>query len=168
MNTSEDLIGQEAIDKISALLDHNKLAMMATKLDSMPFSVCPMTTQEIDNNGELWFFTGKNSEHYKELQKDNRLHLTYANQSDQEYLSVYGSAKITEDKQKIDALWSSTLKVWFSGKDDPNLALLSVTIEDAYYWDQKQNKAITIFKKAKAAITGEKDDTNDKGTLNVK
>ncbi len=168
METTEDLIGKDAIDKIAKLLDNNKLAMMATKLDSMPFSVCPMTTQEIDSTGKLWFFTGKDSEHYRELQKDERLHLTYANQDDQEYLSIYGKAKITENKQKIDELWSSFLKVWFSGKDDPNLALLCVTIEDAYYWDQKHNKAVTIFKMAKSAITGEKSDTNDQGTLNIK
>nr|WP_321222824.1 pyridoxamine 5'-phosphate oxidase family protein [uncultured Psychroserpens sp.] len=164
---SQDLIGQEAISKIAALLDNNKLAMMATKLDSMPFSVCPMTTQEIDNTGKLWFFTGKSSEHYKYLQKDNRLHLTYANQSNQEYLSVYGTAQLLVDKQKIDALWSPILKVWFDGKDDPNLALLCVTIKDAYYWDQKYNKAVTIFKMAKAAVTGEESDTNNQGELTI-
>ncbi|WP_047546446.1 pyridoxamine 5'-phosphate oxidase family protein [Psychroserpens sp. Hel_I_66] len=167
MEKQQNLIGQEAIEKIRGFLDNNKLAMMATKLDSRPFSVCPMTTQEIDEDGKLWFFTGKNSEHYRQLEKDNRLHLTYANQGDQEYLSVYGVAHILEDKQKIDELWSSILKVWFSGKDDPNLALLCVTIKDAYYWDQKYNKAVTIFKMAKAAIIGEQDDTNDQGELKV-
>ncbi|MDN3494238.1 pyridoxamine 5'-phosphate oxidase family protein [Winogradskyella bathintestinalis] len=73
MENTEDLIGTEAIEKIKNLLDNNKLAMMATKLDGMPFSVCPMTTQEIDEHGKLWFFTGKNSEHYRELKRDNEL-----------------------------------------------------------------------------------------------
>ncbi|MGB3605790.1 MAG: pyridoxamine 5'-phosphate oxidase family protein [Psychroserpens sp.] len=167
MKSEQNLIGKDAIKKIEALLDNNKLAMMSTKLTSMPFSVCPMTTQEIDDQGKLWFFTGKDSEHFRELEKDNRLHLSYANQSDQEYLSVYGVAHIIEDDQRIDELWSSILKVWFEGKDDPNLALLCVTIKDAYYWDQKYNKAITLFKMAKAAITGEKSDTNDQGDLNI-
>ncbi|WP_179344924.1 pyridoxamine 5'-phosphate oxidase family protein [Winogradskyella ursingii] len=163
----QKLIGKEAIKKIETLLSNNQLAMMATKLSTMPFSVCPMTTQEIDKNGKLWFFTAKDSEHNREIKQDNRLHLTYANQSDQEYLSIYGTAEITENKQKIDELWSSILKVWFSGKDDPNLALLCVTIHDAYYWDQKYNKAVTLFKMAKSAITGERDDTNDQGELSV-
>lgn len=167
MKDEQNLIGKEAIDKIAKLLDNNKLAMMATKLDSMPFSVCPMTTQEIDEHGKLWFFTGKDSDHFRQLEKDNRLHLTYANQGDQEYLSIYGVSRISEDKNRIDDLWSSFLKVWFTGKDDPNLALICVTIKDAYYWDQKHNKAVTIFKMAKAAITGEKSDTNDQGELSI-
>ena len=167
MADTQNLIGNEAIEKIRELLDHNQLAMMATKLNSMPFSVCPMTTQEIDSKGKLWFFTPKDSDHYRNLEVDNRLHLTYANQSDQEYLSIYGTAKHTEDKEKIEELWSPFLKVWFDGKDDPNLSLLCVTIKDAYYWDQKYNKAITLFKMAKAAITGEKDNTNNQGELKI-
>nr|WP_321226378.1 pyridoxamine 5'-phosphate oxidase family protein [uncultured Psychroserpens sp.] len=167
MKNEENLIGKDAIQKIEAILDNNKLAMMSTKLTSMPFSVCPMTTQEIDENGKLWFFTGKDSDHFRQLEKDNRLHLTYSNQGDQEFLSVYGVSDVSENKQKIDELWSSFLKVWFTGKDDPNLALLCVTIKDAYYWDQKYNKAVTLFNMAKAAISGEKSDTNEQGELSV-
>ena len=46
---------------------------------------------------------------------------------------------------------------WFSkGVDDPDLALVRVSISHAERWDIKENKALQLFKMARAAVTGKR------------
>ena len=46
---------------------------------------------------------------------------------------------------------------WFpKGTEDPELALIRVTIEDAEYWDAPNGKMVVLFAYAKAVLTGEK------------
>ena len=60
-------------------------------------------------------------------------------------------------------------KAWFQeGKDDPNLSLIKVTPENAYYWEPKHNKMVTLFKMASSAVTGEQMDIGNQGKLEVR
>jgi general stress protein 26 len=44
-------------------------------------------------------------------------------------------------------------KTWFKeGKEDPNISLIKVIPEDAYYWDTKNNKMVSLIKFAMGAI----------------
>jgi general stress protein 26 len=68
---------------------------------------------------------------------------------------VSGAARVVEDPVKKKELWSAAAKAWFpGGVDDPDLALVAVLVAEADYWDVKANKAVQIFKLAKAAVTG--------------
>jgi hypothetical protein len=47
-------------------------------------------------------------------------------------------------------------QAWFpGGPTDTDLALLSVRIRYAEYWDVKESKMVQLFKMAKAAVTGQ-------------
>lgn len=69
---------RESLQKIRELLQNTRICMMATNLEKIPFSVCPMTFQEIDEQGNLWFFTPKNSDHFRDIEKDNRVQLIFS------------------------------------------------------------------------------------------
>ena len=44
-------------------------------------------------------------------------------------------------------------KTWFKeGKDDPGISLIKVTPEDAYHWDTKNNKMVSLIKFAMGAL----------------
>ncbi len=96
------------------------------------------------------------------------MQLFYINNSGYEYLSVYGTAEISTDKQKIDEYWSTMVKAWFpEGKDDPNLTLIKVKPEDAYYWDTKNNKLVSLIKIMTSVVTGKTSDDGVEGELKV-
>jgi general stress protein 26 len=81
---------------------------------------------------------------------------------------VYGTAEISTDKQKIDKYWSTMVKAWFpEGKDDPNLTLIKVKPEDAYYWDTKNNKLVSLIKIMTSVVTGKTADDGVEGELKV-
>lgn len=60
-------------------------------------------------------------------------------------------------------------KTWFKeGKDDPNISLIRVIPDDAYYWDTKNNKMISLVKFAMGAVgITQKDDGGIEGKLKV-
>ncbi len=44
-------------------------------------------------------------------------------------------------------------KTWFKdGKEDPAIELIKVTSEDAYYWDTRKNKMISLIKFAMGSV----------------
>lgn len=158
----------EAVGKIQELVKDTNIAMLCTNLTEMPISTCPMATQTVDDTGEIWFFSGKNSEHNHDIEKDQRVQLIYANPGSSSYLSLYGTAEIMHDKAKIDELWSGYAKVWFQdGKDDPNLTLIRFVPEDGYYWDTKNSKMVAFLKQAASLVTGKTMDDSIEGKIKM-
>ncbi len=87
------------------------------------------------------------------FEADDRTQLLYANTGNYEYLSIYGRAEIVYDREKVEQLWTAMAKTWFSeGKDDPRISLIKVIPEDAYYWDTKNNKMVSLIKFAMGAM----------------
>ena len=91
----------------------------------------------------------------------------YSHPGNTEFLSVYGKAYISRDQDKINELWHPMIKAWFDGKDDPDLMLLKVEPQDAYYWDTKNNKLVTLLKIAASALTDYEEDDGIQGRLKI-
>ncbi|MFB9053852.1 pyridoxamine 5'-phosphate oxidase family protein [Formosa undariae] len=111
--------------------------------------------------------SNKNSTHNQNIIKDPNVHLVYADKGDMQFLNVYGKAKISTDKFIIDALYSKADSMWFEGKDDPNITAIGITPKEAYYWDPKNNKLVTLVKLGVSALSGEAPDTMDYGKLKL-
>jgi general stress protein 26 len=160
------LMGEEAIKKMKELVGHNTVCMFTSNMEQVPLQTRPMTVQEVDDEGNFWFFSAKDSHKNYEVKTDNRVQLLFANTSNSEYLTVNGRAAIVEDRSRIEEMWSPLVKAWFEqGKNDPNLTLIKVIPEDAYYWEPKYNKMVTLFKMAASAISGKPMDIGEQGRL---
>ncbi len=107
------------------------------------------------------------SDHNKDLEINDDIHLLYSAPDDNEFLTLYGKAEITKDRSILEDLYSATSDNWFDGVDDPNLTAIKVKPTEAYYWDSKTNKYVTLFKMGIGALTGEKKDIGEKGKLNL-
>lgn len=139
MEKSERLSRDAKVNKIRKIVMDHPICMMATNLDKTPFSVCPMTTLDVDDKGDLIFFTSKETTAFKEIEKDNSVQLIYANSNKHNYLSVFAHATHILDDVKLNALWKPIMNNWFEGKNDPNLVILSVSIVNADYWIGEKN-----------------------------
>jgi general stress protein 26 len=167
-NHIQNLTNQDAIDKIKELVKSEQMCLFTTQLTSVPLSTRPMSTMETDEQGNLWFFSAKSSDKNLHIQADPRVQLFFSHPASSEFLSVYGSASISTDPEKIDKYWSSIIKAWFpEGKDDPELTLLKVAPEEAYYWDTKNNKMVSMVKILTSVVTGKTMDDGIEGTLKI-
>jgi general stress protein 26 len=72
------------------------------------------------------------------------------------------------DREKMQALWSPWVKVWFpKGIEDPDLALLCVHIEKAEYWASPGSGVQRLYALLKARTTGDKDALGENRKLRV-
>lgn len=165
--STENLTSHEALDKMKEMVDDIKFAMMLTNLQKQPISAVPMTTKKVDEAGNIWFLSGLSSEHNANIVINPQTQLLYSDPSDMEFISIYGQATIVTERNILDDLYSKTDDSWFTGIDDPNLTAIKVMPKEAYYWDTKQNKYISLFKMGLSAITGNKADVGEKGKLNL-
>lgn len=147
--------GQKGIAKLADLIKDIRIAMLTTVEDSGELRSRPMATQEAEFDGVLWFFTKEHSTKVDEVQKERQVNVSFADPKSQTYVSTSGTAIVSTDKAKMKELWQPTLKAWFpEGLDDPELALLRVTIHQAEYWDTPPGLVVNLFGAAKAAVTG--------------
>jgi general stress protein 26 len=167
MGDVKDLTANDAVEKIREIAKDANICMFVTNLSKAPLAGRPMATQEVDDEGSIWFMSDRNSDKDRDIAKDDRVQLFYSNTGNYEYLSIYGRAEIVNNRSKIEELWTQMAKTWFKeGKDDPNISLIKVTPEDAYYWDTKNNKMVSLIKFAMGAIgITPKDDGGIEGNL---
>ncbi|WP_187260712.1 pyridoxamine 5'-phosphate oxidase family protein [Pontibacter beigongshangensis] len=165
---TNNLITKENLNKLIEKIKDIDIAMMTTHEQDGTLRSRPMSTQQIKDDGYLWFFTGYDSGKSHELNNDSHVNLSYAKPGDNLYVSVSGRATLTRDKQKIEELWSPAMKAWFpDGKDDKNIGLIKVTIEQAEYWDSPNSAVVHLIGMAKAVITGQEYHPGDNEKLNM-
>ena len=100
---------------------------------------------------------------------DQEIHLVYAHPGKDSYLDLWGSGTVVNDREKIKALWNPIVKAWFpGGVDDPDLCLLKVQPETAYYWDSETAKMVEFIKIIASAVTGKRLAEGAEGNLNLK
>lgn len=165
---NEDLNNKEAVNKLISLVKDINIAIFCTELTKTPLQSRPMSVQDVDDQGNLWFISSSNSNKNFEILKDNQVQLFFANNSSSQYISIYGTATIYKDQEKIDELWTPVAKTWFEeGQKDANVTVIKVTPSDAYYWDTKDGKVISLLKMAGSALFGNIIDIGVEGKLKL-
>lgn len=145
----------EGRKNVAELIKDIRFAMLTTVASDGQLRSRPMTMQEQEFDGDLWFFVGASSPAVAEMRADDQVNLSFADPGDNAYVSISGTAQIVRDRAKIEELWKPILKAWFpDGLDDPDLALLKVTTTQAEYWDTPNGKLVQAFAFAKALVTG--------------
>ena len=158
---------EEAIEKLKGFIEKIDFCMLTT-INGGQLRSRPMSTQELDENGELWFFTSDDTHKVDEIEQDNRVNVAYAKPEDNVYVSVSGQAELVKDREKIEELWNPILKAWFpEGLDDPTLALLRISVEEAEYWDSPNSKIVQLVGFVKALVTGKPANGGDHGKVSL-
>jgi general stress protein 26 len=115
----------------------------------------PMDAHAARDEDAIYFLTDIRSHKDDEIELNDSVCLTFADNSGYRYVSVTGSANIIDDRRKIEELWTPDNKAFWDSKDDPNIRVLRVRPSQAEYWDSP-GKVVTMVKMAAAAVTGAK------------
>jgi general stress protein 26 len=155
---------QEELATLRDLIKDVDTAMLTTITEEGLVSR-PMKTQEIEFDGDLWFFTKKETNKYEEILHEQDVNVAYAGKS---YVSVRGRAEIVEDLDKKKELWSTVYeKIMQTSYDDPNVILIKVKAEAAEYWETGNfTKKIAFFYKRMTGQSSKSTDVNETVELN--
>jgi general stress protein 26 len=165
----KDLQGAEALAKIKELVGKAQSCFFCTDLKgAKPVATCPMSVQQVDEAGNLWFLSATDSHKNQRLAADPNVQLMFQGSPHTDFMTLYGRATVSTDKQKIKELWQPILKTWFTGGvDDPRISVIQVKPEHGYYWDTKHNRAVVMAKMAVGALTGVTLDDSIEGSLRL-
>jgi general stress protein 26 len=156
----------EDMKTIAGLVKSAKIALVTTITETGHLHSRPLAAQDIDFDGDLWFFSQDPSSKVDDIRRNNQVNAAF--ESGKGYLSVAGTASIVHDRAKIDELWTPAAEAWFpDGKDDPTVALIKVSAESAEYWASNEPGVVTAFKIAKAVVTHSQPDVGENKAVDL-
>lgn len=131
--------------KLRELIEDIAVAMVITVTPEGALRSRPMWTQEMREEGELWFFTLDDSEIAYDLSEERAVNVSYSEPERDRYVSVTGLAMLVKDRKKIEEFWTESLtRIFRNGLKEPHLALMCVRIESAEYWDAEMSKMLPV------------------------
>jgi len=140
------------IDRVWGLMKKIGFAMLVMK-DGAKLRARPMTAYPERNENAIYFLTDARRHKDEEIARNPDINLSFADAGDQKYVSVTGTAVVSNDRAKIKQLFSTPAKAWWNSADDPNIRVLKVTPDDAEFWDSP-GKLISYVKMAAALASG--------------
>lgn len=150
-----DKTQEETRQKLWSMMKSIGFAMLTTE-DAGHLRARPMVAAQDDFQGVLWFFTRASSHKVAEVEQDHHVGITYADAGKQDYVSLSGTARLVHDKATIQQHWSESMRTWFpKGLEDPEAAILKVTVDTAEYWDAPNSTMVHAYGYIKARLTGE-------------
>jgi general stress protein 26 len=157
-SSSKTQTASETLAHFREIVSKFRTAMFVTQGRDVALHARPMAVAKVDEDGTLWFVTGRDTPKIDELLA--RPDALVCLQNDKQFATIDGQVEIVRDRRKLDELWSEGFRVWFNGKDDPNLVLLRLVPNSGEYWDQSGIRGLRYaFQAAKAYLSNERIDT---------
>lgn len=120
------------------------IARAMSKIDfCMMHTVGPdgVATRPMSNNGEVeydgdnWFFSAADADKVQQIERDDRVHLTFGDAERAAFIAVWGTGEIVTDAKKKKALWQKELERWFpDGPDSDDVVLVKVHAHKLQTW----------------------------------
>lgn len=156
----------EKVTKLADLARDIKIAMLTTVDADGNFNSRPMAQQEIEGDGDLWFFAETDSSAVAHVTGNPHVGVTLS--SSDTWISIHGTAQVVNDPAKLKQLWNAGVDAWLpEGPDDPNVRLIKVNAEGAEYWDTPGGKVASVMSFVKSRVTGQPYEGGENETVNL-
>lgn len=140
--------------KLNELLKKFRFAMLTTRAADGTLTAHPLTVQETEFDGDLWFVIGRHASAVQHIQVDPAVGVSFS--TNDSWLSLAGTAEVVEDDAKLKEQWNAGLEAWFpEGPEDPEIVLLKVNAHSGEYWDSPGGRIASVMAFVKQKVTGE-------------
>lgn len=150
------------LEKFYALVEDIDTAMMTTRRADGHLRSRAMANQKRAGGADLWFVTRSDSAKLADLAHDPHVNLSYYRDSNREWVSVSGTATVSQDRNKIRELYAPDWSMWFGDEgdplhgtpDDPRMVLIGVTVHAAEFLEVNKPTPVLLFELVKGWMTG--------------
>ena len=157
------------LKKLGELMKGIRFAMLTTVEEDGSLHSRPMATQEVEFDGDLWFFTHVSSAKVWEAQQHRQVSVTFSDPEKSKFIAASGLAQLIRDRDKMKELWTPVLKIFFAqGLEDPDLGLIKVHVDKAEYWDSAPTSIGRAFNLARAYLTKDPSKVGEHAKLDLK
>jgi general stress protein 26 len=166
-------VSEDRVKKLRELVKDVEVAMMTTRRPDGDLVSRPMAVQAEAPGADFWFVTARETGKTDELELDPHVNLAFYKDGSREWVSVAGTAHLTDDRQLIQRLYRPDWRAWFGDEggdrdgtaDDPRLLLIGVTAREAHFLALDKPKPVVLFEVAKGAVTGRRPDVGRTETV---
>ena len=168
-NRDDAVSTAKKLDDLYKLIDGIEVAMFTTRRADGHLVSRPMQVQKREAAADLYFVTDVESHKLDELDADQHVNLGFYKDRTREWVSVAGTAKVSQDRALVHRLYKADWKAWFGdqggerdgGPDDPRLAIVLVEAHSVTYSISNKPQPLVLFEVAKGILTGSAPDVAD-------
>ena len=142
----QDRTGSEAVRELADIVAQFRTAMLVNANVDGRHRARPMTIANRDADAprpaapggqsprQVSFVASRTNGLVEDLQAEPSVCITM--QEGAKYVCLAGSARVSQDRERLRGLWNDTFNAWFrGGPDDPDVVLIDCDIDFAEYWD---------------------------------
>ncbi|HET8646275.1 MAG TPA: pyridoxamine 5'-phosphate oxidase family protein [Vicinamibacteria bacterium] len=130
--------------RLRKLIKGARVVMLTTVAPDGRFRSRPMLPGAFED-GSMWFLTRVPSAKTADIADNQRVNLAYSSPKNDRYVSISGAATILHDAARVKDLWEGEHKAWFAGgKNDPELAVLRVQVDQVEFWDGDSGRMVPL------------------------
>ena len=155
----------EIIDRVWELAENMDFCMFGTWTGDKQVSR-PLSSRVRRDEHAIYFLVSANGHKNIEIEQFPNVNLNYSDIKAMNFISIAGKAELSNDRAKIEELWSDFDKAWWESAQDPDIRLITVTPERAELWDSP-GRMIAFATMLTAAFTGAQPDFGDNATVRM-
>ena len=156
----------EDTHKVAELIRGQKFGCLTTTTPEGKLTSRPMALQEVEFDGDLWFFAERSAEWLTHVAASPQVNVGVG--SGGSWVSLSGHAAVVTDTAKKKELWNSGVEAWLpQGPEDPSVVLVKVDGDSAEYWESPGNRLATAFSFIKAKATGQRIDAGENEVVDL-
>lgn len=124
------------------MIGKQRIAMLTTEEEGRLVSR-PMGSLARPEDGKIYFVSHLGAGLLGEIGGSTKVNLAYSDPSRNNYLSVSGTASVSQDREKLRELWSMWVEAWLpQGPDGDDVVLITVTPDEAKLWDSTSSNIV--------------------------
>ncbi|KAG8705836.1 hypothetical protein FRC09_002738 [Ceratobasidium sp. 395] len=160
LNTN--LTPQEKVDGLNEIVNNVKIATLTTvgtngELHSR--SMAPASTEGL----RFTFLADNSSYKTNEIEANPAVNVSFVEPGPNHWVSIAGTAKLSQDRKRIKDLWNPLTKAWFGDlgdgvhkgdETDPRVVAIEVIPSEIRYWYTTRTRIGTMVDVVASAATG--------------
>lgn len=155
----------EPLEQAEKIMRDTRIAVLTYVSAQGDLVSTPMGTQDFDTPATVWFLTEIGTDKVHALQVDSRVNVHYP--SDAGWVSLVGTARLNEDREKLKELWDASASAFMSGDaESPQNALLEITTSSLEYWESP-GAVVSAFQMVKGVLTRSQPELGDNETIEL-
>ncbi|KAH9916933.1 hypothetical protein B0H21DRAFT_702908 [Amylocystis lapponica] len=162
---NNNLSPQEKIDGLHAIVKSVKTGMLTTRNTdgSMHSRAMAPAGPFSPSQTTLVFLANKVSTKFEEIDCDSHVNVAFYDEASTNWASYCGTARVSQDREKIAKHWSPMISAWFGDlgdgihkgdQTDPRVALIEVVPDEIRYWVATRGAMGRAVDVAVSAVSG--------------
>lgn len=131
------------VDRVWKLMEKIDLCMLVSR-DGEKIRARPMSSHPRQAENAVYFLTDARGHKDEEVAQDDHVCLVFQKQNEGKFLAVTGRARVSADRVLIRDLWDKDAEAFWNGPEDPGVRVITVTPDDAQFWEGPHGVVATV------------------------